>query len=125
MVWIPGGALVAGTPPDARPRKVDEEMPGEQVILHGYYVDVFPYPNEEGAIPLTNVSQSEAQALCSERSKRLCTELEWERACKGPQNHPYEYGDRHRPDHGHRAGVPPLGVRPVAGRRRRAAVPSG
>jgi sulfatase modifying factor 1 len=98
MVWIPGGALVAGTPSAEQPRKVDEEMPGEQVILHGYYIDVFPYPDEEGAIPLTNVSQSDAEALCAERGKRLCGELEWERACKGPGNHLYEYGDRHRPD---------------------------
>jgi sulfatase modifying factor 1 len=98
MVWIPGGALVAGTPRAEQPRKVDEEMPGEQVILHGYYIDVFPYPDEEGAIPLTNVNQSQAEALCAERGKRLCGELEWERACKGPGNHSYEYGDRHRPD---------------------------
>jgi hypothetical protein len=98
MIWIPGGALVAGTPPNDLPRKVDEEMPGEQVVLHGYYIDVFPYPNEEGAIPLTNLTQTDAQALCVERGKRLCTELEWERACKGPQNLAYEYGPRHRPD---------------------------
>jgi hypothetical protein len=98
MVWIPGGALVAGTPPNELPRRVDQEMPGEQVVLRGYYIDTFPYPNEEGAIPLTNVSQADAAALCAEREKRLCTELEWERACKGPQNLAYEYGDRHRPD---------------------------
>jgi sulfatase modifying factor 1 len=98
MVWIPGGALVAGTPASELPRKADQEMLGEQVILHGYYIDTFPYPNEEGAIPLTNVTQEEALRLCAERGKRLCTELEWERACKGPNNRAYEYGDRHRPD---------------------------
>jgi formylglycine-generating enzyme len=96
MAWIPPGALVAGTPPDALPRIADEEMPGEQVVLQGYYVDVFPYPNEEGAIPLTNVTQPEAEGLCAELGKRLCTELEWERACKGPKSTPYEYGDRYR-----------------------------
>ena len=96
MVWIPGGALVAGTPPDAFPRLADEEIPGEQFILGGFYVDVFPYPNEEGAIPLTNVSRDEARTLCQEAGKRLCSELEWERACKGPNNHAYEYGERYR-----------------------------
>lgn len=98
MVYIPGGALVAGTPPDGFPRLADEEIPGEQFILQGFYIDVFPYPNEEGAIPLTNVTQEEARALCAEKGKRLCTELEWERACKGPSNRTYEYGDRYRPD---------------------------
>jgi len=72
-------------------------MPGEQVILKGYYVDLYPYPNEEGAIPQTNVTQAEAQALCDAQDKRLCTELEWERACKGPDNRLYEYGDRYQP----------------------------
>jgi sulfatase modifying factor 1 len=98
MVYIPGGALVAGTPPDGYPRLADEEIPGQQLILKGFYVDVYPYPNEEGAIPLTNVNREEAAKLCAEREKRLCSELEWERACKGPDNHVYEYGDRYRPE---------------------------
>ena len=98
MAFIPPGALVAGTPPDSLPRIADEEMPGEQVILKGFYIDVFPHPNEEGAIPLTNVTQTEANGLCMEQGKRLCTELEWERACKGPDNTGYEYGERYRPE---------------------------
>jgi Sulfatase-modifying factor enzyme 1 len=98
MVWIPGGALVAGTPRDSFPRIAEEEMPGEQVILHGFYMDLYPYPDEDGAIPVTNVSQAEARALCDEHEKRLCSELEWERACKGPENSTYEYGDAHKAD---------------------------
>ncbi len=98
MVWIPGGALVAGTPPDSLPRIADEEMPGEQVILKGFYIDQFPYPDEEGAIPLTGVDQAHAKALCEDRGERLCSELEWERACKGPDNKTYEYGNQYRAD---------------------------
>jgi len=98
MVWIPGGALVAGTPPDSLPRIADEEMPGEQVILQGFHIDVYPYPNEEGALPLTNVTRSAAAALCEREGKRLCSELEWERACKGPNNHRYEYGTQYLPE---------------------------
>lgn len=97
MVWIPPGALVAGTPPANVPRKAHEEMIGEQVILDGYFIDQFAFPNEEGAIPLTNVTRAEAQAECEKREKRLCSELEWERACKGPNNLTYEYGNRHQP----------------------------
>ncbi len=92
MVYIPPGALVVGTPQNQRPRRADRELPGEQVMLEGFYVDRYPYPNEEGAIPVTSVTQEEAAALCEERDKRLCTELEWERACKGPDNRTYEYG---------------------------------
>ncbi len=93
MVWIPPGVLIAGTPPDRLPRVADEEMAGEQVVMRGFYVDVFPYPDEAGAIPSTNVSRIEAVELCAAQQKRLCTELELERACKGPANLTYEYGD--------------------------------
>src|SRR5262247_3411935 len=74
MVWIPQGVLIAGTPPDRLPRIADEEMPGEQVVLHGFYIDEYPHPNEIGAIPTTNVTQAEARALCEQQSKRLCSE---------------------------------------------------
>lgn len=106
MVFIAPGALVAGTPPEAFPRVADAEMPGEQVILKGFYIDVFPYPNEQGAIPLTNVNQAEAQSHCAEQGKRLCSELEWERACKGPKNQVYEYGATYKPEHCN-TGAPP------------------
>ncbi len=98
MAWIPGGALVAGTPPDAVPRLAGEEMAGEQIILKGFYMDVYQYPNEEGGIPLTSVDFDTASRLCQAQDKRLCTELEWERACKGPLNRMYEYGDVYDPE---------------------------
>jgi hypothetical protein len=98
MAYIPPGALVAGSPQNSLPRRPDRELPGEQVMLKGFWIDKFPYPNEEGAIPLTSVSQPEAFALCQKASKRLCSELEWERACKGPQNNRYAWGQRFRAD---------------------------
>lgn len=97
MVWIPGGVLIAGTPLDKLPRVADEEMAGEQVVMRGFYVDVFPYPNEAGAIPSTNIGRDEAKKLCEAQGKRFCTELELERACKGPANTTYEYGDAYKP----------------------------
>ncbi|HSC87604.1 MAG TPA: SUMF1/EgtB/PvdO family nonheme iron enzyme, partial [Polyangiaceae bacterium] len=96
MAFIPPGALVVGTPRDKRPRRPDRELPGEQVMLEGFYIDQLAYPNEEGAIPLTNVTRDEAELLCHERDKRLCSELEWERACKGPDNRTFEYGESYR-----------------------------
>src|SRR6187549_2504158 len=98
MAWIPEGPLVAGTPEGRLPRLPDQEMAGEQMVLHGFFIDVFAYPNEEGAIPTTGFTRPQAEAACAEHGKRLCTELEWERACKGPENTTYEYGDRYRSD---------------------------
>jgi hypothetical protein len=97
MMWIPGGVLIAGTAPDKIPRVADEEMAGEQVVMHGFYVDIYPYPNEAGAIPTTNLSLADAEKACKDQDKRLCTELELERACKGPENTIYEYGDLYKP----------------------------
>jgi hypothetical protein len=96
MVWVPPGPLVAGTPYGKTPRVPDEEMAGEQIIMHGFYIDAYPYPNELEALPRVGVTQQEAVAACEAQGKRLCTELEIERACKGPQNTTYEYGDAYR-----------------------------
>ena len=114
MVWIPPGALVAGTPKAVLPRIADEEMEGEQVVLGGFFISIFPYPDEEAAIPIASVTQEQAKSLCEKRGQRLCTELEWERACKGPDNHIYEYGDHYRADVCGTGGEPrmlPVGLR--------------
>src|SRR5258708_5471861 len=97
MVWIGTGILHAGTAVDEVPRVADAELPGVDVALGGFYMDLLPWPNEPGAIPTTNVTRDEASRLCQAKQKRLCSELEWERACKGPQNLRYEYGATYDP----------------------------
>ena len=96
MIWIPPGTLFAGPPPDRTPRIADEEPAGVPIELYGFYIDEFAYPNEVGAIPKTGINRDEAAGLCTGQDKRLCTELEWERACKGPSNTTYEYGESYR-----------------------------
>lgn len=96
MVWVPPGVLLAGTPEGVLPRVADAELPGLQVVMKGFFVDEYPYPNEPGAIPRSGVTQGEAEQLCDAQGKRLCSELEWERACKGPSNTTYPYGNAYR-----------------------------
>lgn len=97
MAYVPAGVLLAGTPVDCAPRVAEEELPGTKMEMGEFFIDLLPYPNEAGAIATTNVSRDEATALCAARNKRLCTELEWERACKGPANTTYEDGDDFHP----------------------------
>jgi sulfatase modifying factor 1 len=97
MVYVPAGVLLAGTAVDRTPRVAEEELPGTKVELGPFFIDALPFPDEAGAIATTNVTREEAAALCASKSKRLCTELEWERACKGPENTTYEDGDAFRP----------------------------
>jgi formylglycine-generating enzyme required for sulfatase activity len=96
MAWISAGTLRAGTPPDRVPRIAEEELPGTALPMNGFYIDLLPYPNEASAIPTSNVTREDAANLCAAKGKRLCTEFEWERACKGPANSTYEYGDAYR-----------------------------
>jgi formylglycine-generating enzyme len=97
VVTIPAGSLTAGTSCVDHPRVSNEEMEGEAIAMTEFDIDVYPYPNDPATPPKTNVTQAEAKALCEARGRRLCTELEWERACKGPQNTMYEKGNRYDP----------------------------
>jgi formylglycine-generating enzyme required for sulfatase activity len=45
-----------------------------------------------------NVSWSEAKAECVKLGKRLCTEQEWEKACKGVGSARFPYGALYDPD---------------------------
>jgi sulfatase-modifying factor enzyme 1 len=92
MSFVPAGLLHAGSDVDEVPRVADAELPGLPIALNAFYIDVLPWPNESGAIPTTNVTRDEAERLCETKGKRLCTELEWERACKGPNSTRFEYG---------------------------------
>jgi len=107
MVWVTGGILRAGSGLEEVPRVADAELPGTEIALGGFYVDLLPWPNEPGAIPTTDVSRDEAKRLCESKGKRLCSELEWERACKGPDSTRYEYGSTYDA-HTCGAGAPAL-----------------
>ncbi len=88
----PAGILRAGSAPEESPRVAEAELPSVDVAMAGFYVDILPWPNEMRAIPTTDVTRGEAARLCETKGKRLCSELEWERACKGPDSARYEYG---------------------------------
>ncbi len=89
---IETGELLAGTHPgdfDWRPEL--EPLPF-RVKLGEFGIDVLPYPNDPGATPKRANSADEAASWCSQQGGRLCTELEWERACRGPEQHPFAAG---------------------------------
>lgn len=47
----------------------------------------------EGAVPQGYVDADTAAAACAAADKRLCTDAEWLRACRGRADHTYPYGD--------------------------------
>jgi hypothetical protein len=62
------------------------------IPLAAFHIDRLPYPNDPASPPLTGVRRDEAAELCAAEGKRLCTELEWERACKGDSDRRFATG---------------------------------
>ena len=73
------------------------EADAGMIELAGFSIDRFEFPNTAGALPTVGVSWDEAQELCASRGKRLCSEREWESACRGPENFRYGYGNEYEP----------------------------
>jgi formylglycine-generating enzyme len=49
-----------------------------------------------GVLPQAYISGKQASAACTASGKRLCAADEWERACRGPSNFQFPYGDQRR-----------------------------
>lgn len=90
MMYIPAGPYVSGK---LRQEDNEREAMAEEKELPGFLIDVFEYPNLKGAPPKYDVSYSQAEKLCQDAGKRLCSGPEFEKACKGPMNTVYGYGD--------------------------------
>lgn len=96
-ITIPAGTLRAGMLCSATPRVTTEELVGDSISLGEFSIDMYPYPNDPAQPARVNVSREEAAGLCAAAGKRLCSELEWERACKGPNNATFESGPSYNP----------------------------
>jgi hypothetical protein len=69
------------------------ELDASSVTLKAYCIDYYEAPNGAKSLPTTGVSWTAAKNTCEKSGKRLCTEQEWERACKGPGNSRFPYGN--------------------------------
>ena len=115
MIWIPGGTYVAG-----RFTGFDElGLAGERrqavTDVKGFWIDAKEAHyrpsevtdedtdeqraekearNQFAHEPIRDVTWPEAKGECERLGRRLCSEDEWEKACKGPENWLYTYGDK-------------------------------
>jgi hypothetical protein len=94
---VPTGGFRAGSMPGDPGRHPELEPKLMTIELGAYKIDRLPYPNDPNRTPLTSVTREDAMRLCGERGARLCTELEWERACKGAKDDRYPTGDGWEP----------------------------
>jgi formylglycine-generating enzyme required for sulfatase activity len=92
MRRVSGGAFKMGTSVDDSMKFLDE-LPLTSLQVPTFCIDEYEYPNQPGQAPKVEVSWEEARALCEGSGKRLCSEAEWEKACKGPGNARFPYGN--------------------------------
>ncbi len=91
-IEIPTGSFKSGSVPGELGRDPELEPRLTTVELGRFHIDRLPYPNDPARPAQSGVTFDEARKLCAERGARLCTELEWERACKGPESDVYPTG---------------------------------
>lgn len=91
-VRVAGGARhIGSTPGDpGRDPSVEADLP--EVTVASFDIDALPYPNDPSQPTQTGVPRVEAQRLCAARGRRLCSEIEWELACRGAADTVYPGG---------------------------------
>jgi formylglycine-generating enzyme required for sulfatase activity len=97
MQKIKGGKFVMGSKPSDPMRNFGEKT-ATRVEVATYCMDYYEYPNSSSRPPSTGVTWAAAKSACERKGRRLCTEAEWERACKGPGNRRFAYGNKYDVD---------------------------
>jgi formylglycine-generating enzyme required for sulfatase activity len=93
VISVPAGRYHVGSSPGEPGRDPAVEADGIAVDMTAFDIDALPYPNDPAQPARTGATRDEAARLCQERGRRLCREIEWERACRGPTETVFPNGD--------------------------------
>jgi len=73
---------------------VPDESPAHEVMVDSFCIDKYEFPNIRREHPEVGLNFFDAREKCLNVGKRLCTEAEWELACRGPKNNLYPWGNK-------------------------------
>lgn len=115
MVYVPEGKLLAGKFLAFDDAGMAGERSESVVPVGGFWIDQYEhhigekvitdeddeetaaakreFNNTQAGLLDTDRTWHDAKKICESEGKRLCTENEWEKACKGPDSNVYGYGN--------------------------------
>jgi hypothetical protein len=93
VVSIPEGILRAGSMPGTPNRRPSVEADLVELRVPAFDIDRLPYPNDPARPATLVASRRDAAAMCASEGRRLCHELEWERACKADTSAAFATGE--------------------------------
>jgi hypothetical protein len=97
MALIPEGEFLSGSPAND-PLRSKGELTEKKIFVKEFCIDIYEYPNKSAEKPRRKNEWYGAKDICEKQGKRLCTDQEWEKACKGPENLRYPYGNQYDPN---------------------------
>ncbi len=92
VVHIPIGEFTIGSDPGEPGRHPSLEPLSTKLRLGPFRIDSQLVRTKEGK-PRLGVSRDEASTICAQKQGRLCSEAEWERACRGASSSLYPSGE--------------------------------
>ena len=96
-VKIDAGSFTFGSS-QSDPMRNFGEGDATTVEVPSFCIEHYEAPNGKNSLPTTGVSWTAAKNACERAGRRLCTEQEWERACKGPSSSRFPYGNTYDAD---------------------------
>jgi eukaryotic-like serine/threonine-protein kinase len=95
MILVEAGAFTVGSRQGDSMRGFGD-LNARRIRMDAFCMDIYEYPNSRNRAPKVRVNWSQARSSCRAVGKRLCTEQEWERGCKGPTGTRFPFGNTYR-----------------------------